>query len=199
MSNTGTYAYYKVNKPFGYLSQFTPDKPGQHTLADLFEGPNDVYPIGRLDKDSEGLLLLSNDKNLVRKILAPSSKFKHYYVQLDGDISEAAMTDLRNGVQISINKKKIKTLPAEIDKLKVPPLLPDRNPPVRFRKNIPTSWIIVKIGEGKNRQIRKMCASVGFPVLRIFRFQIGLINIGHLKPGKCSILTETEIKSLVSG
>ena len=137
------------------LSQFSKegDKP---TLADLdFKFSKDIYPVGRLDADSEGLLLLTNDTDLNYRLLNP--KFKHkrtYYVQVDGQISEEACQQLATGVKISIDGKPHHTLPAKIEILEQEPLLPARNPPIRFRKNIPTSWVSITLHEGKNRQVR---------------------------------------------
>lgn len=199
MYNKNTFTYYKLHKPFGYLSQFTQEAPNQLTLADIFVGPSDVYPIGRLDKDSEGLLLLSNDKQLVNKLLDPSqSKFKHYFVQVDGIINKTALGRLAEGVEIRINKKTIRTIPAELSLLISAPSIPERIPPVRYRKEIPTSWISIKLREGKNRQIRRMCAAVGFPALRIFRYQIGTIKLLNLEQGEFITLTDEEIRSLKS-
>lgn len=198
MSKTISFSYFKLHKPFGYLSQFTPDVPGQRTLSDLFKGPNDVYPVGRLDKDSEGLILLTNDNTLIHKILSPENKVKKYYVQVEGDISEYAIEKLKSGIDIRINKKLHTTLPAEINKLEKSPDIPDRDPPVRYRKHIPTCWISIGIKEGKNRQIRKMCAAVGFPVLRIYRFSIGPIKLGSLEQGSFAALTGSEIQALLS-
>ena len=198
MSDLKNIVYYKLHKPFGYLSQFTPEFPGQQTLADLFEGPKDVYPIGRLDKDSEGLLLLSNDKSLVNKLLSPERKYKYYYVQVEGEIHEEAISKLSKGVEIRINKKTYHTLPSVIKKLQIAPDLPGRVPPVRYRKNIPTSWISVRLSEGKNRQIRRMCAAVGFPVLRIFRYKIGEIEMANVAQGAYVKLTIEEVRHLAS-
>jgi 23S rRNA pseudouridine2457 synthase len=198
MSNSKKLLYYKLHKPFGYLSQFTQESPGQLTLADLFKGSNDVYPIGRLDKDSEGLLLLSNDKALVDKLLSPKNKSKYYYVQVDGAISDEAIKKLRNGVEIRINKQVYQTLPSIAARLENAPILPERDPPVRFRKDIPTSWISIQLIEGKNRQIRRMCAAVGFPVLRIFRYKIGGIEIGDLPQAMHLPLSDEEIRRLLS-
>lgn len=177
--------YYVFHKPYGYLSQFTKDHEGQLTLNDFdLKIDKDVYPVGRLDKDSEGLLLLTNNKKIVNSLLNPSNKkWKTYWVQLDGALTKAAAKRLRAGVEISVEKKTITTLPAKVKIIDEPEQLHQRVPPVRFRKNIPTTWIEISIQEGKNRQIRKMCASVEFPVLRLIRVQIGELFLPNFRPG----------------
>ncbi|MBB3696072.1 pseudouridine synthase [Flammeovirga yaeyamensis] len=175
--------YFVVNKPYGVLPQFS-DADGRPTLKSLGKFPTDVYPVGRLDLDSEGLLIITNDKNLNHQLLNP--KFEHaktYLVQVDGDITEEAIKKLEKGTEISVNKTKYKTLPAKCKKVKKPDNLEERNPPVRFRKNIPTSFIELTIHEGKNRQVRKMTASVGFPTLRLIRLSIEKLRIRKLKSG----------------
>ncbi|WP_439557515.1 pseudouridine synthase, partial [Dyadobacter sp.] len=152
------------------LSQFT--REGDHpTLADLdFEFAKDIYPVGRLDADSEGLLLLTNDNFLKTKLLEPRNKHtRTYYVQVEGEITAEACEQLSRGVVISINGKAYKTLPANARVIEEPPL-PERNPPIRFRKNIPTTWLALTLREGKNRQVRRMTAAVGFPTLRLARW-----------------------------
>lgn len=167
------------------MSQFSKegDKP---TLADLpFDFPKDIYPVGRLDADSEGLLLLTNDTFLNNRLLNP--KFKHqrtYFVQVDGQISEEACRQLQTGVTISIDGKPHATLPAKVKQLVNEPLLPERNPPVRFRQNIPTSWVALTLHEGKNRQVRRMTAAVGFPTLRLVRWSIEDVKLGSLQPSE---------------
>lgn len=166
------------------LSQFT--KEGDHpTLADLdYEFPKDVYPVGRLDADSEGLLLLTNDNFLKTRLLDPKRAHKrNYLVQVEGQITTEACNKLASGVEISVNGKKYKTLPAKATLIDEP-YLPPRNPPVRFRAQIPTSWIEVSLHEGKNRQVRKMTASVGFPTLRLVRHKIAdVLSFEGLNPG----------------
>ncbi|WP_409049720.1 pseudouridine synthase [Runella sp. MFBS21] len=167
------------------LSQFSVegDKP---TLADLpYEFSKDVYPVGRLDADSEGLLLLTNDTSLNHRLLNP--KFKHqrtYFVQVDGQITNEAQEALKKGVTISIDGKPHHTQPAKVQLLIVPPPLPERVPPIRVRQNIPTSWIALTLHEGKNRQVRRMTAAVGFPTLRLVRWSIEDIKLGNLQPGE---------------
>lgn len=176
--------YYLFFKPYQVLSQFSPEGDKQ-TLAHYFTHlPKDVYPVGRLDYDSEGLLLLTNDKALTHQLLEP--RFAHprtYYVQVEGAITTAALQQLSSGVTISINGTKHQTKPCKAKKLAALPDLPERNPPIRYRKEIPTSWIALTLTEGKNRQVRRITAAVGFPTLRLIRYAIGNINIEGLGPG----------------
>ena len=183
------------------LSQFT--REGDHsTLADLeFDFPKDVYPVGRLDADSEGLLLLTNDNFLKTKLLEPRNKHKRtYYVQVEGEATSEACKELSAGVKISINGKSYQTLPAKVSLLEEPNL-PERNPPIRFRKNIPTSWMSVILHEGKNRQVRKMTAAVHFPTLRLARWAIGDLSIADYPensvPGSVWEIKGPEIKRLL--
>ncbi|WP_353482158.1 pseudouridine synthase [Haliscomenobacter sp.] len=190
--------YFLLNKPFGYLSQFTPETPGQLTLADLGPFPPDVYPVGRLDQDSEGLLLLSNDSLLNIKLLDPRhAHWRTYWVQVEGVPTVAALQQLRNGVDIRINKKTHHTLPARAKSLTLEAPIPERNPPIRFRANIPTTWIEISLQEGKNRQVRRMCAKVGFPVLRLLRVQIEELALGDLPVGAIKECTRSEIYALL--
>ncbi|MEM9850195.1 MAG: pseudouridine synthase [Bacteroidota bacterium] len=180
--------YFAIYKPYGYLSQFTKEVPTHSTLGDLYDFPKTVYPVGRLDKDSEGLLLLTDDKALTDRLLHP--KFRHrriYYVQVEGVPDEAALQKIRSGVAIRINKKIYHTRPAKVAIIQPPPTLPERDPPIRFRANIPTTWLRLTLTEGKNRQVRRMCAKVGFPVLRLVRWSIEDLHleampIGAVKP-----------------
>jgi 23S rRNA pseudouridine2457 synthase len=175
------YQYFLIYKPFGMLSQFT--REGDHTtLADLdFKFAKDIYPVGRLDSDSEGLLLLTNDNFLKTKLLEPRNKHtRTYYAQVEGEATREACEILNAGVNIAINGKQYLTLPA-LTELIEEPSLPERNPPIRFRKNIPTFWISLTLREGKNRQVRKMTASVGFPTLRLVRWSIGKISLADKK------------------
>ncbi|MCK9424861.1 MAG: pseudouridine synthase [Ignavibacteriaceae bacterium] len=174
------FKYFVVNKPFGVLSQFT-DHSGRETLASLFSFSKGVYPVGRLDYDSEGLLLLTNDKTLTDKLLHPIQKLeKEYLVQVEGVPTEEALLHLSAGVVIE-NKK---TLPAKVKILQDQSPFEERIPPVRFRKTIPTTWLSITIIEGRNRQVRKMTAGVGFPTLRLVRIRIGKIQLGSLRLGE---------------
>lgn len=161
------------------LSQFSREHEHHVTLADLdFEFAKDVYPIGRLDADSEGLLLLSNDKSLTDKLLHPNRKVaKTYLAQIEGIPTTDGLQKLKRGVIIKVKKKEHKTLPCEVSLLTEEPNLPERNPPIRFRKFIPTSWVSITIKEGKNRQVRRMFASINNPVLRLVRVSLGTMNI----------------------
>jgi len=170
------------NKPFNTLCQFTGEAKDS-TLAD-FVDVKDVYPAGRLDKDSEGLLLLTNDGKLQHKISHPKHKMvKTYWVQVEGEIDLKALDHLTKGV--SLKDGMTKPAKAKIIDIEQQPIqLWQREPPVRFRKNIPTSWLELTIKEGKNRQVRRMTAVVGFPTLRLIRVSIGDWHLGELQSGK---------------
>ncbi|MCP1386123.1 pseudouridine synthase [Runella salmonicolor] len=179
------YHYFLIYKPFGMMSQFSREGD-KATLADLsFDFAKDVYPVGRLDADSEGLLFLTNDTFLNNRLLNP--KFKHqrtYFVQVDGQITDTALKELQKGVKISIDGKPHQTLPAKVELLVNEPPLPPRTPPIRVRQNIPTSWIALTLHEGKNRQVRRMTAAVGFPTLRLVRWAIEDIKLGTMQPAE---------------
>jgi len=187
--------YLAIYKPFDVLSQFTKELDYHKTLADIL--PNvakDIYPVGRLDRDSEGLLLLTNDRPLTDKLLNP--KFGHkrtYYAQVEGIPNDKDLDKIRNG---GILIENYTTLPADVELIEEPQL-PERNPPIRFRKNIHTSWLSLTLQEGKNRQVRKMCASIGFPCLRLIRYCIEGLTIEHLIDFKQVSLSENEIKALL--
>ncbi len=184
--------YYAFYKPFGYLSQFS-DADNNPGLGQLLDLPKDIYPIGRLDKDSEGLLLLSNDKSFNFKLLNPENNHKRtYWVQVDRVITSAAVEQLEQGVFIKVGKGKYRTKPCSVKTINVSEI-PERQPPVRFRKNVPTSWIEIELTEGKNRQVRKMCASVGFPCLRLIRISIGRFRLEELTPKKLQSIKKGDI------
>jgi len=167
------------HKPFDVLCQFSPQE-GKQTLADYIK-LKDVYAAGRLDKDSEGLLLLTDDGKLQHRIAHPDHKLeKTYWVQVDGEITDKAIEQLKAGVLL----KDGKTKPAKAKKMDEPQNLWPRNPPVRFRANIPTSWLELRIKEGKNRQVRRMTAAVGFPTLRLIRYAIGDVTLDGLNVGE---------------
>ena len=166
------------NKPYGILSQFS-DRDGHLGLKGYINLPG-IYPMGRLDRDSEGLLLLSSDGKLQAKISDPKYKMeKIYLVQVEGEITTAAIKSLMSGVMLNDGM----TLPAKAQKLTEPQVWP-RDPPIRFRKHLPTSWLELRIKEGRNRQVRRMTASTGFPTLRLIRKSIGPWKLGNIKSGK---------------
>ncbi|MCW8193949.1 pseudouridine synthase [Proteobacteria bacterium 005FR1] len=166
------------NKPFDVLSQFT-DAEGRATLADYVDIPG-VYPAGRLDRDSEGLLLLTDDGKLQHWISNPRAKqSKHYWVQVEGEPDEGALRQLATGVRL----KDGMTAPAQA-RLIAPPPVWDRNPPIRHRAEQRTRWIELAIQEGRNRQVRRMTAAVGYPTLRLIRHRIGPWSLGQLRPGE---------------
>ena len=167
------------NKPFGVLSQFT-DSSGRSTLADYIKEKY-VYAAGRLDKDSEGLMLLTDDGKLQHRITHPRRKIaKHYWVQIEGKIDDQSLRNLRSGVRL----KDVLTKPAKVRLIDQPQNLWPRKPPIRERNSIPTQWLEIIIHEGKNRQIRRMTAAVGYPTLRLIRFRIGRWSLEQLRPGE---------------
>ena len=175
--------YFAIFKPYGMLSQFSREGANT-TLADLnYKFPKDVYPVGRLDADSEGLLLLTNDKRVNSRLLHPAAKhLRKYVVQVEGNMSNDALNKLESGIFLKDKDKTFKTLPAKVHIIEMP-AIPDRNPSIRFRKNIPTSWIEIAIYEGKNRQVRKMTAAVGFPTLRLIRIEIENFRLTNMENG----------------
>lgn len=171
------------NKPYNVLSQFT-DSEGRETLADYIDLPG-VYPAGRLDRDSEGLLLLTDDGHLAHSLTEPRKKtWKTYWAQVEGEIDEAALDALQTGITL----KDGPTLPARARRIQEPAIWP-RNPPVRYRASIPTSWLELQICEGRNRQVRRMTAAVGFPTLRLVRAAIGDWDLEGLAPGSYRTIT----------
>ena len=168
------------NKPYGVLCQFTDrSQPPRPTLAG-FGLPPDVYAAGRLDHDSEGLLLLTDDGGLAHRLTDPRHKQpKTYWVQVEGEPGEDALLALREGVELNDGR----SLPARIERLDPPPLWP-RDPPVRFRKTVPDAWLAITIREGRNRQVRRMTAAVGLPTLRLVRVAMGPHRLDELQPGQ---------------
>ena len=185
--------YYLIYKPYLVLSQFSAVE-GKKTLADFFEVPPDVYPVGRLDNDSEGLLLLTNDRQLNHRILNP--EFAHereYWVQVDGAISNEAIQQIQEGVTINVDGKLYATKPCKVFIFEKDPEVPERNPPIRFRKEIPAPWIKMILAEGKNRQVRKMTAQVGFPTLRLVRYRIEGLMLERMQPGDMVQLPQSTV------
>ncbi len=188
------YRYILFNKPYNVLSQFTENRDSnQHHTLKEYISVSSVYPVGRLDRDSEGLLLLTNHGQLQHQLTDP--KFAHprtYLVQVERIPDATALKQLQEGVMI----KNYKTRPAKVKLLSVEPSLPPRDPPIRFRKTVPTVWLEITITEGRNRQVRRMTAAVGFPTLRLVRVAIAHLRLGELKPGEWRDLNSTEIESL---
>ena len=183
--------YLLLNKPYEVLTQFT-DEHGRATLKDFVPVPG-VYPVGRLDFDSEGLLLLTDDKQLQHRLSDPKFKVpKTYWAQVEGLVSAEALQQLRRGVPI----KDGLTAPGEAAELPAPAHLWPRTPPIRYRASIPTSWLEITISQGMNRQVRKMCAAVGLPCLRLVRAALGELDLGNLQPGQWRELTAAEVNSL---
>lgn len=183
--------YILLNKPYEVLTQFT-DEHGRATLKDLVPVPG-VYPVGRLDYDSEGLLLLTDDHALQHHLSDPRFKVpKTYWAQVEGVVSAEALAKLRQGVSI----KGGFTAPAAAERLPAPAGLWARSTPIRFRASIPTSWLELTISQGMNRQVRKMCAAVGLPCLRLVRQAIGPLTVAGLQPGEWRELTRAEVHHL---
>lgn len=182
------------NKPYGVISQFSEDGSGKRTLAE-FGFPKNVYPLGRLDADSEGLLLLSDEADLNARLLRPEKQHSRvYWAQVEGIPEEKSLRELAKGVKI----QDYKTLPCEVKLLDPQPDIPPRDPPIRFRKNVPTAWIELKLVEGKNRQARRMTAVIGHPTLRLIRVRIGKFELENLASGKWKKLSMGERKKIFS-
>jgi 23S rRNA pseudouridine2457 synthase len=180
------------HKPYGVLSQFTQEQEGQRTLAEFGFPPN-VYPVGRLDRDSEGLLLLSDEPGISTRLLHPRSKHQRtYWAQVEGRPDEAALEPLKSGLDINGRR----TLPCHAKVLKPQPVLADRKPPIRSRQNVPTSWLEIQLIEGKNRQVRRMTATIGYPTLRLLRVAIGSLRLGDLAMGKWKHVSASERRLL---
>ena len=183
--------YFIIYKPYGVLTQFSGEGP---TLASLGAFPREVYPVGRLDKDSEGLLLITDDKWLNHHLLNP--RFGHqrtYYAQVEGIPTSEALKQLKSGVTINVDGSDYKTKPALAKILDPVPLLPERDPPIRYRAAIPDTWIELTLIEGKNRQVRKMTAAVGFPTLRLVRYSMEKITISGMEVGEIRELDQETV------
>lgn len=189
MSKGIKYRYFLLHKPYGFLSQFSGESTDQ-LLGDLYDFPKDVYSVGRLDKDSEGLLILTNDNRFKTNVLDPKQKLaKTYWVQVEGEITPEAIKRLQEGSIEIKHKKNIYRVKKAKCKRIFPDKISERTPPIRKRKNIPTSWIALTITEGKNRQVRKMTAAVGFPTLRLIRISIGPYSLNGLAVGEVKEFT----------
>ena len=179
-------------KPYNVLCQFTGEPP---TLRDFITVPN-VYPAGRLDRDSEGLLVLTSDGALQHRLTDPCHEHpRTYWAQVEGAPTREAIAALSSGIRISDKRGSFYTRPAAVSLLNEPELLP-RDPPVRFRKSIPTAWLELTLTEGRNRQIRRMTAAVGFPTLRLIRVATGRLTLAGLSPGQWRELTTEELGNL---
>lgn len=186
------FKYIIFYKPYGVLCQFTQDTPERQTLKDYIDIPK-IYPVGRLDWDSEGLVLLTDNGKLQHRLSDP--KFGHertYWVQVERIPDVVAIEKLTKGVEI----QDYRTKPAKVSLLPEEPNLPERDPPIRFRKNVPTAWLELVLTEGKNRQVRRMTAAVGFPTLRLVRVKIGKLGLDGLRLGDFRELEMNEIASL---
>jgi 23S rRNA pseudouridine2457 synthase len=193
--------YYAIYKPFQLLCQFSPEGD-KKTLAHLnFKFEKDIYPVGRLDFDSEGLLLLTNNRQLNNQLLHPTKQhFREYWVQVEGTPTDDFFDKIKHGVSINIEGKNYKTLPANCRLLSANEIekIPERNPPIRVRKNIPDTWIALTLTEGKNRQVRKMTAACGFPTLRLIRYKIENLTLPNLLPGVIVEMQWSELSNLLN-
>ena len=180
------------NKPYGVVCQFSPD--GKHPTLKDYIPVADVYAAGRLDTDSEGLLILTDDGQLQHQLAHPAHKLpKTYWAQVEGEVTDAALKNLAEGVDLT----DFITRPARAERMPEPGQLWERMPPVRYRKQIPTSWIALTITEGKNRQVRRMTAKVGFPTLRLIRVKIGELGLDQLAPGQYRRIDEHAIGNIL--
>lgn len=178
------YVYYIVYKPYMMLSQFKPSL-GKRTLSELYHESIGVSSVGRLDEDSEGLLILTNDKHLSHYLLNPIYGHERSYLALvQGEITEDALEKLRNGVRIRTKKKDYQTLPCKAERVSPPENLPERTPPLFISQKVKYSWIKLTLCEGKFRQVRKMTAKVGYPTLRLIRIEIGKFKLQDMQPGE---------------
>ena len=196
--NSQVYKYYLLHKPFGMLSQFT--REGGHlSLADVdFDWPSDVYSVGRLDTDSEGLLLLTNDKRVNSELLSPKNGHpRTYHAKVEGAPEYSDMRVLMSPMELKIKNRIYKTKPCKASILDPQPEYPERTPPIRVRKSVPDTWISLTLTEGKNRQVRKMTAKAGFPTLRLIRESIGPFKLKGLSSGEVRELSEDDVNRLM--
>ncbi|WP_071592160.1 pseudouridine synthase [Baaleninema simplex] len=187
------YRYLLFYKPYDVLCQFTDNSDApRRTLKEYIDVPS-VYPVGRLDRDSEGLLLLTDDGSLKHRLLDPKfGKSRAYWVQVERVPDEASLQRLRDGVTI----RQYRTRPARVRRLAIAPDLPPRHPPIRFRKNVPTCWLEMSLTEGRNRQVRRMTAAVGHPTLRLVRVAVENLTLDALQPGQWRDLSLAEVSQL---
>lgn len=184
--------YYIIHKPYKVLSQFT-EEHGNPGLGSIFNLPKDVYPVGRLDLDSEGLLILTNDKSLNDQLLNPKNAHERtYWVEVEGTPDEATLISLRKGVKIKVSGKEHLTKPAKVQVIQ--PEITEREPPVNYKKHPVRSWLEIKLIEGKNRQVRRMTAKAGHPTLRLVRVAIEELELGNMESGDHVQLSEKSLK-----
>ncbi|MCK6543235.1 pseudouridine synthase [bacterium] len=187
------FQYILFYKPYGVICQFSPHE--KHPSLAEFKFPKNVYPVGRLDTDSEGLLILTDDGDFQHRLIEP--RYGHartYHAQVEGIPNDGALDKMRHGILLDGKP----TLPARVTVLEPPPDHPIRNPPIRYRKNIPTTWVELVLTEGRNRQVRRMTAAAGFPTLRLLRVGIMSLSLEGLQPGSWRAMTTEEFRSCVA-
>lgn len=198
MSKKRQLQYFLLYKPYNVLCQFTDSSNSKRTLGEVYPFPKEVYPVGRLDTYSEGLLLLTNDKSINHRLLNPQFAHKRtYWVQVEGMPNGEALRQLEEGVEIKVRQKMHQTLPANVKLLDEPPIVAERNPPIRFRKNQPTAWLELTLTEGKNRQVRKMTAKVGFPTLRLIRVRMEDLSLEGMDVGQVLKISKNTLEKKV--
>lgn len=189
--------YFVVYKPYQVLSQFSSDG-SKKSLKDFFQVPSNAYPVGRLDYDSEGLLIITNDKKINSLLLDPKNDHeREYWIQVEGVPTKAQLLHIEKGVEIKVNDKKYLTRSAKVFLFDEPPEVPERFPPIRFRKSVPDHWMSIILKEGKNRQVRKMSAAVGLPTLRLIRYRISHLTIKDMRPGEMIEMNQKDFYNLL--
>lgn len=193
LKNHIKHSHFKINKPYGYLSQFIYElKRKKKLLGELYDFPKGSMAIGRLDEDSEGLLLITTDGK-VSDFICSKKVEKEYYVQVDGIITDEAILKIKMGVEIGFNGTKYQTKPCKATIIKEVPVFCERGKKIRDDRHGPTSWVSITVNEGKFRQVRKMTSAVGFPTLRLIRVRIGTIQLGNLKAGEVEEVIQFEV------
>lgn len=187
-----SHKHFIIHKPFGYLSQFVVDVKKKKLLGELYPFPDGIMAIGRLDEDSEGLLLLTTD-GAVSEYIRSRKVEKEYYAQVDGLVTYEAIEQMQKGVEIGIRNVKYTTRPCKVFRLTDKPNFAERTKKIRDERHGPTCWISITLTEGKYRQVRKMTAAVGFPTLRLFRIRIGNTVLGSMEPGEVTEVNQFEI------